>query len=71
MPEPRGTVAVSDCTNRIRSIGMPSRSLTSMANAVAWPWPCADVPAEMVAEPSACTVTEPNSLPPPPAVIST
>ena len=71
VPEPRGTVAVSDCTKPIRSIGMPSRSCTSIANAVACPWPCAEVPAETVAEPSACTVTEPNSLPPPPAVIST
>ena len=71
MPAPRGTTAVSDCTNRIFSNGIPRRSLASMANAVAWPWPCADVPAAIVAEPSACTVTEPYSLPPPPAVIST
>ena len=27
----------------------------------AWPWPCPDVPAAMVAVPSACTVTEPYS----------
>ena len=70
VPPPRGTSAVSDWTNVIFSSGIPSRSATSIENAVGWPWPCPDVPAAMVAVPSACTVTEPNS-PPPPAVIST
>ena len=54
-----------------RSMGMPVWSLTIIANAVWWPWPCADVPARMVAEPSSWTSTAPYSLAPPPAVIST
>ncbi len=44
VPPPRGTTAVSDWTKRIGSSGMPSRSATIIANAVAWPWPCAEVP---------------------------
>ena len=50
---------------------MPSWSATIMANAVAWPWPWADVPAVTVAVPSSWTSTEPYSLADPPAVIST
>ena len=42
-----------------------------MAKDVAWPCPWAEVPTLMVAVPSACTSTEPNSSAPPPAVIST
>ena len=34
VPEPRGTLAVSELTRMKRSIGMPSTSLASMANAV-------------------------------------
>ncbi len=34
VPEPRGTRAVSELTSVILSIGMPSTSLASMANAV-------------------------------------
>ena len=49
---------------------MPSRSATIIANDVAWPWPCADVPLITVAEPSSSIRTEPSSLPPKP-VIST
>ena len=42
-----------------------------MANEVAWPWPCDDVPALTVAVPSSWTSTEPYSLAAPPAVTST
>ena len=35
VPAPRGTIAVSDCSNRMRSNGIPSRSATSIENAVA------------------------------------
>jgi hypothetical protein len=35
VPPPRGTDAVSDCTNVIFSIGMPSVSEASIANDVA------------------------------------
>ena len=55
----------------MRSIGMPVWSLTIMAYAVWWPWPCESVPQYTVAEPSACTCSRPNSVDPPPAVIST
>ena len=34
VPEPRGTRAVSELTSVILSIGMPSTSLASIANAV-------------------------------------
>ncbi len=71
VPPPVRTRSVSLCTRRMRSIGMPVRDETIMANAVWWPWPCADVPAMTVAEPSAWTSTAPYSLAPPPAVIST
>ena len=71
VPPPLGTAAVSDWTKRMSSIGMPSRSETIMANAVAWPWPWADVPTRMVAVPSRWISTDPNSLLPPPAVTST
>ena len=71
VPPPLGTAAVSDWTKRMSSSGMPSRSDTIMANAVAWPCPWADVPTRMVAVPSRWISTEPNSLLPPPAVIST
>ena len=37
VPPPRGTSAVSDCTKRIFSIGMPSSSATICEYAVAWP----------------------------------
>ena len=62
---------MSDCTKRICSIGMPSSPETSCEYAVAWPWPCADVPAFTVALPSGCTSTSAYSLLEPPAVIST
>ena len=71
VPPPVGTVAVSDCTKRTDSSGMPRVSATNIPNEVAWPWPCAEVPTRIVAEPSGCTATAPNSEPPPPAVIST
>ena len=44
-PTPRGTRSVSELTSVILSIGMPSTSLASIANAVWWPWPCTLVPA--------------------------
>ena len=44
VPAPRGTAAVSELTSRILSIGMPSTSLATMANAVWWPWPWTLVP---------------------------
>jgi hypothetical protein len=62
VPEPRGTRAVSELTSVILSIGMPSTSLASIANAVAWPWPCTLVPANTVAEPSAFTSQAPHSM---------
>ena len=71
VPPPVGTRSVSPSTSRMRSIGMPVWSLTIMANAVWWPWPWENVPARTSAEPSSCTCTPPNSLAPPPAVIST
>ena len=40
VPAPRGTRSVSELTRVILSIGMPSTSLASIANAVWWPWPC-------------------------------
>ena len=49
---------------------MPRVSATIIENDVACPWPCADVPAITVAEPSSWICTEPNSDPPKP-VIST
>ena len=36
---PMGMMSVSPWTTSMRSMGMPSRSLTSMAHAVWWPWP--------------------------------
>ena len=71
VPPPRGTSAVSDCTKRIASIGMPSGSATIIANDVAWPWPCDDVPDLIVAVPSACDLDRADSLPAPPPVTST
>ena len=47
--------------NLIGSIGMPSWSDTNIANDVACPWPCPEVPTDAVAVPSSCTVTEPHS----------
>ena len=61
VPPPRGTAAVSDCTNRTCSMGMPRRSATIIANDVACPWPCAEVPTDTVAPPSASTRTAPYS----------
>ena len=61
VPPPRGTVAVSDCTNPMSSRAMPRVSDTIMANDVAWPCPCPDVPTLMDAVPSACTSMAPNS----------
>ena len=49
----------------ICSIGTPSWSATICVNAVAWPCPCADVPAFTVTRPSSCTSTSANSEPPP------
>ncbi len=71
VPPPFGTSAVSPSTRVMRSTGMPVWSLRIMANAVWWPWPCENVPARTVADPSSCTSTAPYSLAPPPAVIST
>ena len=71
VPPPRGISAVSDCSYRIRSSGMPSLSDTIIANDVAWPCPCDDVPARTVALPSACTSTKPYSVAVPPPVTST
>ena len=62
VPAPRGTVAVSELTSLILSIGMPSTSLASMANAVWWPWPCTLVPANTLAVPSSWISTAPNSM---------
>ena len=39
------------------SIGMPSSASTSMAQAVWWPWPCAELPVYTVAVPSPCTTS--------------
>ena len=41
----------------ILSTGMPSSSLASIAHAVAWPWPCGEVPVRIVALPSGWTST--------------
>ena len=49
----------------IRSTGMPSSSLASMAHTVWWPWPCGEVPVKMVALPSGWTSTVAFSLAPP------
>ena len=54
---PRGTSAGVGLDEADRSIGMPSWSATIMANDVAWPWPCADVPTMTVAVPSGWTST--------------
>ena len=40
-----------------RSIGTPSASLTIIANAVSWPWPCALVPTRAVTVPSSSIST--------------
>ena len=61
MPAPRGTMAVSELTSLIDSIGMPSTSLASMAKAVWWPWPCTLVPTKTVAVPSSLISTAPYS----------
>ena len=42
---------------------MPSSADTICEYAVAWPWPCADVPALSVALPSWCTSTSEYSPP--------
>ena len=69
--DPRGTRPVSDWTTVTLSIGMPSSSCTIIANAVSWPWPCADVPTVAVTLPSSLTSMAPYSWNSPPAVTST
>src|SRR5215475_7546735 len=51
LPDPYVTWSVSPCTTAMSSIGSPSRSATSWANAVSWPCPDATTPT--------CTVTLP------------
>ena len=46
-------------------MGTPNWSAAICENAVAWPWPCAEVPALTVIMPSSCTSTSANSAPPP------
>ena len=62
VPAPRGTVLVSEFSNLIFSIGMPSTSLATMANAVWWPCPWTLVPANIVAVPSSWISTAPHSM---------
>ena len=62
VPAPRGTAAVSELMSRILSIGMPSTSLATMANAVWWPWPWTLVPTAIEAVPSSWTSTAPYSV---------
>ena len=50
---------------------MPVWSLTSIAQAVAWPCPWGDVPVRTSALPSGSTSTDPYSLNPAPPVTST
>src|SRR5437879_6120773 len=71
VPTPRGTTSVSPCTTSMASIGMPSASLTSMAQDVTWPCPCGDVPVRTTAVPFSCTSTAAYSPPGTPLVIST
>ena len=63
MPTPRGTSSVSPCRTVIRSIGMPSSLVTSMANAVWWPWPCGELPVYTVAAPVPSTTSRDVSPP--------
>ena len=45
------------------AISMPSSASTSMAQAVWWPWPCAELPVYTVAVPSPCTISREVSPP--------
>jgi len=57
VPPPSGIMSVSPHLSVIRSTGMPSLSLASIAHAVACPWPCGEVPVRIVALPSGWTST--------------
>ncbi len=59
---PRGIRSVSPCFTVIFSIGMSRCSLASIAQAVACPCPCGDVPVSTVTVPSGCTSTAASSL---------
>ena len=62
VPPPVATRAVSDCTYRIRSMGIPSRSATIIANDVAWPWPVRRRPGHDGRGAVVCSIrTEPSS----------
>ncbi len=65
VPPPSGIRSVSPHFTVILSMGMPSSSLASMAQTVAWPCPCGEVPVKMVAVPSGCTSTVAFSRGPP------
>ena len=53
---------MSPCLTVIFSIGMSRCSLASIAQAVACPWPCGEVPVSTVTVPSGCTSTAALSL---------
>ena len=55
MPTPTGIASVSPWMTVTLAMGMLSSDWTSMAQAVWWPWPCAELPVYTVAEPSWCT----------------
>ena len=71
VPPPVSIRSVSPCTTSMSSIGMPSSAEASIDHAVAWPWPCGEVPVNTVARPSGRTSMRACSLPPVAAVTST
>ena len=58
---PNCTLSVSPCTTLMFSIGMPSRSDTSCAKVVSWPWPWLCEPVRTSTEPVGLTRTSADS----------
>src|SRR5215470_9258098 len=67
VPMPNCTLSVSPCTIDTFSIGVPSRSATSWANVVSWPWPWLCDPVSTSTEPVGLTRTSADSHRPTPA----
>ena len=63
VPLPAGAIAVSAGARRTRSSATPSRSATTWAIVVAWPWPCEGKLVAQRTAPSGSIVTVADSTP--------
>ena len=62
LPPPMSSRSLSPCTSVIFSNGMPSFSLNTCANGVAWPMPKSSVPVVIVTVPSALNAMSASSF---------